>query len=113
MVRSGHPQEQAVAAALKKARGDDGMTISAAPPTEAKGDNGPDHAARHPGKDALYHMADSTPLAKLEREIEDNAMCDKVMAHCDEIEKRLDDCETGMRKRDEDAAISNKTHMAR
>jgi hypothetical protein len=77
---------------------------------------GPGHIDPHPGKDALYHLPvsdDADPLVKAEARYDEDRLLEKIAAHCDTLDQRLDACEQAMVRNGQDAVVSAQTHMTR
>jgi hypothetical protein len=60
---------------------------------ESVADMGPDHIAPHVGKDGLFHWPvsdDASPLEKAEARYDEDRLLEKIAAHCDALNQRLD-----------------------
>jgi hypothetical protein len=106
--------------AYKSGLADDGTVMSApssgASSASKAADMGPGHIDPHPGKDALYHLPvsdDADPLAKAEARYDEDRLLEKIAAHCDTLDQRLDACEQAMVRNGQDAVVSAQTHMTR
>ena len=114
MVHAGHPQEQAVAAAMRKSRED---MIAMGELTKAdmtqeefdkrvagllKGGTGPVKPREGPGDPfdppwkGVDTKGDASALRRAEAKFDEDQLMDKVAKHCDSISARLDACEEKM-----------------
>jgi hypothetical protein len=62
-------------------------------PSASKADMGPGHIAPHVGKDGLFHWPvsdDASPLEKAEARYDEDRLLEKIAAHCDALNQRLD-----------------------